>query len=138
MTFTKYIKFLSRFLVIAVIAIMALKYVAWAVSPDTTITKRLHPTFEWSELWIFSNNEPRIDHKYLQIKKKYEEEKLTLYDRQQNDIHKFEEFLVNTKSKSIAELKQAVEAAKSSPARKYVNGLFIPILKSRIAKRSES
>jgi len=138
MTFTKYIKFLSRFLVIAVIAIMALKYVAWAVSPSHGLTKRLHPTFEWSELWIFSNNEPRVDHKYLQIKKEYEEEKLTLYDRQQKDINRFEDYLVDTSERSIAELELAIEAAKSSPAKKYVYGLFIPLLKNRIARRSES
>ena len=132
------IKFLLRFCLIAVILLMVLKYVLWFVSPDTTLTKRFNPTFQWSELWIFSNSEPKIDYKYLQIKKEYEEEKLTLYDRQQNDINSFEDYLVDTKSKSIAELELAIEAAKTSPASKYVYGLFIPILKNRIAKRNES
>jgi len=138
MTSVRYIKFLSRFLVIAVIVIMVLKYVAWAVSPSHGLTKRLHPTFEWSELWIFSNNEPKVDHKYLQLKREYKEYKLTLYDRQQKDINRFENYLVDTSGKSIAELELAIEAAKTSPASKYVYGLFIPILKNRIAKRNES
>lgn len=132
------IKFLLRVFLVAIIAIPTLKYITWAVSPSHSLTKRLHPTFELSELWIFSNNEPKLDHKYLQLKKEYEEKKLTLYDRQQKDINRFEEYLVDTSGRSTQELEAAIKASMSSLAKKYVYGLFIPILKSRIAKRNES
>jgi biopolymer transport protein ExbB/TolQ len=131
-------KFFLRAFFIMFLIVSSFEWFLWAISPADSLTKRLQPTYSYSRFWIFSNDEAKIDYKYLKEKKEYEEKKFNLFNQKQDDIKRFEDYLINTKSKSITELKLAIQEAKLSPATEYVNKLFIPILKSRIKTRSQS